>query len=369
MKRFYLIAMAIFSALSISAETSIQNTFFGCTLGKSTSKEVQTAMTAQGFKLLDTHINKKDSIFGVEVFEYNYEGQYNHKGKDFHSLRIGFWNDIFYSVLFKDSCLGICSDYADSVQIVQTNLERKYGSLDMDTITYTKENLEIATRCGMKVWSRQDKSTIVETILVSEGLVSKYKKFVCGYKDRKMSNNILKMQEQTFKRIQRASNPNYSENNKVYGVAGVKFGDDKETVRKIIAPKSEMLLNSDPHMLQYGRTNVGGSTYDGATFYFMQGKLSSVTLQQAFYSWKREEARMFYENIKSQYAMKYSNLEEFKDEYDEKICVCGAFIDGYDYPPIFISFKKALSKGGDMMYYVIVSYYEARMANIYNDEI
>lgn len=50
------------------------------------------------------------------------------------------------------------------------------------------------------------------------------------------------------------------------------------------------------------------------------------------------------------------------DEEDEKFCVCGAYADGYDYKPITISFEKSLSKGGDIMYYIIVSllWYEKR---------
>ena len=136
------------------------------------------------------------------------------------------------------------------------------------------------------------------------------------------------------------NDPNFSEENKVYGVAGVKFGDDREIVRKVIAAKSERLLDSDEHMLLYNRTNIGGCTYEGATFYFLQGKLVSATFQQPFYSWRKEEARMCYEGIKSQYANKYSNLKVLKDEYEEKVCACGAFIEGYDYPPYFYRIQK-----------------------------
>ena len=142
------------------------------------------------------------------------------------------------------------------------------------------------------------------------------------------------------------------------------------TVKRVIAPKSEKLTDSDSHTLTYYKTKIGGSTYDFATFYFMQGKgLVSVNLQNAFYSWKKEEAEMAYEGIISQFKRRYSNFQVRQDERDEKMCTCGAYIDGYDYPPIIITFQKSLSKGGDIMYYVMVSYYEMRKANLYDDEI
>ena len=78
---------------------------------------------------------------------------------------------------------------------------------------------------------------------------------------------------------------------------------------------------------------------------------------------------MAFEGVKSQYERRYTNFKVIKDEYEEKLAICGAYIDGYDYPPIVISFEKSLSKGGDIMYYVIVSYYGMRTDNIYDDEI
>ncbi len=373
MKRFYLIAMAIFSALSISAETSIQNTFFGCTLGKSTSQEVQAAMTAQGFKLLDSHTNKMDSFWGIEIFEYDYEGKYNHEGKEFSSLCISFWNDTFYSILLADSCLKNCSYYADTIQIVQTNLAQKYGSYEiMDTILHSKESIDIATSCGIKMWSRQDKSTIIETIFFSQD-----NKFLCEYNDRQMYNTIRTIRTDTMDKFNSAfldaifhrNDPNYSEENKVYGVAGVKFGDDKETVRRVITPKSERLLNSDTNTLEYYKTRFGGTTYQYATFCFIQGKLATAYFDQPFALWEKEAALMFLQSVKSQYEKKYSNMKTITDEDDEKIYACGAYIDDYNYLPIIIQFKKAMNNGNKIMYYIMVSYYQMRIKNLYNDEI
>lgn len=162
---------------------------------------------------------------------------------------------------------------------------------------------------------------------------------------------------------------NYAEKNKVYGVAGVKFGDSKQNVKNVILTKSKGISSEDSHCTTFYDVSVGGRIYDYATFYFSANQLVSVNLQDAFYSWRKEEALMQFENVKSQYERKYSNLTELKDEEDLKGYNCGAYIDGYDYKPILISFQKSLSKGGDIMYYVQVDYYNHRTDNLYDDEI
>jgi hypothetical protein len=58
-----------------------------------------------------------------------------------------------------------------------------------------------------------------------------------------------------------------------------------------------------------------------------------------------------------------------KDDDELKAYNCGAYIDGYDYLPILITFQKSLSRGGDIMYYVQVDYYIHRTDNLYDDEI
>lgn len=362
MKRFYLIAMAIFSAFSISAETSIQNTFFGCTLGKSTSKEVQAAMTAQGFKLLDkidSTIVEPNKSFEIKVSKYNYEGDYMHEEYFFQSVKVGFLNDTLFTIAMPDSC---SKDCISKCHKIQENLNKKYNNLEMADSTLLFQQIVDTETLGLKIWSRHDEHTMIMTASTDSA-------YVCTYSSKDVYYNLLRSSFSHFIDALYDNDPNFSEENKVYGVAGVKFGDDKETVRKTIAPKSVRFLRSDSRTLEFYKTKIGGITYDYTTFYFMQGKLVSVDLSMPFYSWQKEEALMFYEGIKSQYERRYSNLKVIKDEYDKKLCTCGAFIDGYDYPPIFISFKKSLSKGGDIMYYVGVSYYFARTEHLYDDEI
>ena len=362
MKRFYLFAMAMVSALSMLAETSVQNTFFGCTLGKSTSEEVQAAMISQGLNLLyrlDSTIVGENSSFGIQFSICEYEGNYNYEEQEFHSINVSFWNDTLFAITMRENCNENCFKYAERVQ---ANLDKRYGHLEVaDSTLLFKQMIDIPAFYGNKIWSRHDEHTMVVTFLSDSTFGCLYANGDAYYKLIILGMRQL---EEEFNNL-----PNYCEKNKVYGVAGVKYGDDRETVRRTIELKSDRLLDSDSHTLRYYKTTIGGITYDYATFYFAKGKLVSVDLQKPFFSWRKEEALMAFENIKSQYERKYSNLKMTTDKDEEKYCLCGAYIDGYDYPPIFISFQKSLSKGGDIMYYVGVSYYVARTEHLYDDEI
>lgn len=360
MKRFYLFAIAMFSVLSMLAETSVQNTFLGCTLGKSTTEEVQKAITAQGFKLQESI----DSIIHNDTYEihfsrYDYDGDYDHEGQTFHAIGVSFLNDTFFAILMQDSCNGNCIQYT---KIVQKKLNKKYGSLEVaDSTLLFKQITDSAEFLGVKTWSRHDEHTMVMTSS-SDSI------FGCSYISEDTYYNLLfsglRQLVDEFNNL-----PDYCEKNKVYGVAGVKFGDDRETVRRIIAPKSDRMLDSESNTLEYYKTIVGGTTYQYATFYFIQGRLAAAFFYQPFALWEKEEALMFLSSVKSQYEKKYSNMRTITDEDNEKLYACGAYIDDYNYLPIIIQFKKAINKGNKIMYYVIVSYYQMRTNNLYNDEI
>lgn len=364
MKRFSLFALAMFSALSISAETTIQNTFFGCTLGKSTISEVQSAMTSQGFTLLGETILFVDTIMQTKISEYIYEGDYNHEGHDFHSIGIRFLGDTLQTVAMYDTCTINCQKQTESLQ---ANLAREYSHLKTADSTLLLSIPNIAdSNNGLNTWSRYDGHNILN-ISQSDSI------FTCLYISNDVFQNYfnaaMKKMWEGLDSILNSDNPNYSEENKVYGVAGVKFGDSRETVRKVIGAKSEKLSDYDSHSLSYYKTQIGGTTYDFATFYFKQGKLVSVNLQKPFYSWRKEEALMFLENVKSQYERRYSNFRTMTDEEEAKIYLCGAYIDGYNYLPISISFEKSLSKGGNIIYYVTIDYYYMQRVSLYDDEI
>ena len=354
MKRLIFLIICTSITFSLFAENILPKDFLGLTLGKTSKNEVQSILESKGFELI-----AKEDVNETGA-QYQFRGTYKHEGVEFHTIITSFLSDTLFIFCPQDSCGEKVTELSS---ILQTNLEKKYGALEIADSTLLffllKDSVD---HYGVKTWSRMDEHTMLIS-MQSEA------KITCMYIDRDLYLNLMK---KGLMQLSEAISqlPDYSEENKVYGVGGVKFGDDMVAVRRVIASKSDRLSDSDSHTLTYYKTKIGGSTYDFASFYFIQGKgLVSVTLQNAFYSWRKEEAEMAYEGVISQFKRKYSNFKVRQDEVDDKMCTCGAYVDGYDYPPIIITFRKSLSKGGDIMYYVMVTYYEMRRSNMYDDEI
>jgi hypothetical protein len=161
----------------------------------------------------------------------------------------------------------------------------------------------------------------------------------------------------------------YAEENVVYSVGGVDFGESIDDVAYVISCKSSAILESNTHSLMYRNTEIGGHNYDYATFYFTSRRgLVSVKLQDVFKASEESKALRTFESVKSQYESKYTNMQQTKDEEDCQVYACGSYIDGYDYLPITISYMKS-TDDGDTKYYVLVEYYSARSKNLFNDEI
>lgn len=350
MKKVFFILIALFSISTIEADVIIATEFDGIVLGKSSRTEIQEILTSKGLIL---------SSEQTEVDEYGcsnvYKGVYIYEDMDFNEVYTRFVEDTIVSIVFKGYCDTACTEYGKSfverIHVRYNELACADSSLLVLSATNDAE--------GFKTWSRKDDESIVLTMQSDSACF-------CAYFAK---SKIFEMSmKQAFDKIKHLL-PDYAEENKVYGVAGVKFGDSKQAVKSVILYKSESLVDEDAHSIIFAKTRIGGATYDYATFYFSANQLVSVNLQDAFYSWRKEEALMQFENVKSQYERKYSNLTELKDEEDLKGYNCGAYIDGYDYKPILISFQKSLSKGGDIMYYVQVDYYNHRTDNLYDDEI
>ena len=344
MKRLFLLFSTVLIATSAIAETVIQNTFIGLKLGKASKTEVLNMLSLKGFEL--------QSDTGDT---YVYNGNWQIEGVPVNRVVASFLEDTLSMIAFgHKSCMNNC----DSLElIIETNIESKYGMLQSGDssffLTFYALKLDSLYK---KQWSRMDDKTTFLYAKSDSGYIT------CYLAERYIWNKLL----QTLNSL----SSDYAEENKVTGVAGVKFGDSKESVRRVILAKAQQLLESDAHSLNYYKVKIGGMTYDYATFYFTPNEgLIAVNMQCSFYSWRKEEALMAYENVISQYRRKYTNFKVVKDEFDEKSSVCGAFTDGYEYLPIYITFQKSLSKGGDMMYYVQVDYYLNRISNLYDDEI
>jgi hypothetical protein len=351
MKRMFFIAIALFTISTMVANITIPTNFDGIVLGYSTSKEVNEILLSKGLQFSTEEV---DSLL-PEVREATYKGEYIHEEMYFDDVVARYINDTVVQLNFIGYCDSACVDYAKSFI---EKVHSKYDALESaDSTLYVMKATENAE--GFTPWSREDEESIVLT-LQNDSMC------ICSYIAAKRLFGIgLYLALEKVKQ----TSPDYAEENKVYGVGGVKFGDSKAYVKSVMYSKSDRVLEEDAHSVLYSDVKIGGVTYDFARFYFSSDQLISVNLQSAFYSWRKEEALMKFESIKDQYGRKYSNLKELKNDDDLKGYNCGAFIDGYDYKPILISFQKLLSKGGDIMYYVQVDYYESRTDNLYDDEI
>lgn len=350
MKKVFFLLFALVTVSSMVAEVTIQTDFDGIVLGKSSRSEVGKFLTSKGLIL---------SVEQSEVDEYGssdvYEGVYLHEEMNFDCVVTRFVEDTIVSVCFKGFCDSACVEYGKPFI---EKMHSKYNTLESADSSMVVLSATSAAE-GFVTWSRRDKESVILTMQNDSSCFCAY------FAESKMFEIGIRQALDKIKYML----PDYAEENKVYGVGGVKFGDSKASVKSVILPKSDRVVNEDAHSITFGETTIGGVTYDFAIFYFSSNQLVAVNLQSAFYSWRKEEALMKFESIKSQYERKYTNLTLLKDEEELKGYNCGAYIDGYDYLPILISFQKSLSKGGDIMYYVQVDYYNHRIDNLYDDEI
>lgn len=352
MKRMFFIVVALFTISIMVANVTIQTNFDGIVLCQSTREEIKELFASKGFVLTKDTAN---NIKGLEVYVEKYSGAYQHEGMIFETIDLFYLDDTVNMITFEKK---YDTAYIENANNLLEKIHSKYNELENCDSSAFALNLAKDEE-GVKTWSRTDDQYMV---------ITQQNDSLCSCTYIAFNNFIYVSLRHALESIKKYD-INFAEENKVYGVGGVKFGDSKASVKSVILSKSERIVSEDAHSITFRDTKIGGVTYDFATFYFSSNQLISVNLQDAFDSWRKEEALMKFKSIKDQYGRKYSNLTELKDEEDLKGYQCGAFIDGYDYLPIIISFEKSLSRGGDIMYYVLVDYYDNRRESLYDDEI
>lgn len=351
MKRIHFLVTVLLVATTMVANITIQTEFDGIVLGQSSREEVRNILTSKGLEY-----SSEEST--IDDFGYSdvYEGVYSHEEMNFDMVVTRFVGDTLVTLSFNGFCDSVCNEYA---KFFIDKIHSKYNHLTIADSSLLVISAMIDLE-GFRSWSRRDGESVILTLQNDTSCTCVY--FA--------ENKLLAISLNKALELLMMSSPDYADENKVYGVAGVKFGDYRENVKRVILSKSEKISEEDSHSVTFNNAKIGGTTYDFATFYFAANKgLLSVNLQRYFNSWRKEEALMAFEGVQSQYGRKYSNLQMLKDKEDLKVYSCGSYIDGYDYLPIIISFQKALSVGGDIMYYVQVDYYLHRRDGLYDDEI
>lgn len=345
MKRLLLIFIMASIAVGMIAKNAIQDTFMGLKLGKSSQVEVQNVLSSQGFEL-------QTDTGGF----YLYHGNWQIEGVPVENVITRFLEDTLMMMVFAHACDYKCDSL---IHTIDANVEEKYGLLQSgDSSVFIKLFSLGMVALDMEQWSRMDEETSFMYAKSDSEYVFVY------LAENFIWNRLFK----SVSDIAKESTPDYAEENKVVGVAGVKFGDSRESVRSTILTKSEDIIESDSHHITFSKVKVGGLIYTYANFYFIEGKgLVSVNLAKAFSSWQEEEAKMFYKSVIAQYERKYTN---FKENDAGDYAFCGAYTTDYtNLLPIVIYRKKSLSRGGDIKYYVEVSYFIERLSGLYDDEI
>lgn len=346
-----LFIIAVFVAVSLSASEKIQDTYYGITIGQTTywdlfghsPKSVEDGWTTE---ISSSHekIVYKGKFLVDDIF--------------MHTLVVNLLNDTVYGLTFYDSSLNI-----DNAEFYSKWLKKEQDKYAQFTRTDTTEVDKMIPDEEKQYFQKTDGVLQVVAVLTGNGATLSFEN------PEKHKKAVKKEIDELFKGFGKTINPE----DIVKGVAGVKFGDNEETVRKVISRKSSAFLSDKDHCLTYLNTALGGTTFDYSNFYFKQGKgLVSVSMYKAFPTYKKKQAEEIYENIVSLYRGKYSNVREVNNEEDDKFTACGepdSQITDETTPPIWIKLEKSVSKGGDYMYYVKVDYYIANTLNLYNEDI
>ena len=346
MKRLFLLFSLVLS-LGLSAKVTIQSTFNGCTLGKSTQSEVLVQMLVSGADVVDydeSSITFKGAALTAD-------------GIEFGKCITTYIEDTLHSLLFVGN-----TDKISAVQVkaIKTMYEPLKRTAENDFMLQTSQKIlcEKWNIDSTHVWARGDEYfdlMIIEndTLICFDYQASQY------------------LQEYTKRKV-RATNVNYNETNAVKSVAGCEFGDTKQNVTAKFRSKTKDCIDVDAHSITYSGVSFGGHYFKRGTLYFKHDKFVACTFETEFYTWKYEEAKATYESICSQYNRKYTNGQTLSNDSDKMISFYGMLQSDYEdgtLPPIIISMKKGVSRGGDTYYYVTVSYFQERLKALYDDEI
>lgn len=346
MKRLFLLFSLVLS-LGLSAKVTIQSTFNGCTLGKSTQSEVKRKMALMGTILT----NQDESTITFEGTSLIADGI------GFDKCVATFVDDTLYSLTFMGDNSGIS---ANKIEIVKNKYEQLEETVNNSIM------LQISRKIFCEQWGVDSSFVFVRgddeyNIMIVENdtlLCFEYEAPQC----------LLRSTMRKF----RALIPDQDVANAVKSVAGCEFGDSKQNVTAKFRSKSQTLLSStDNEVIYYGVT-IGGTYFKRASLYFMNNKFVACLFDTEYDTWRKDKAITHYQNLCAQYGRKYSNGLNSDDDPENMKSYYGMLQSDYEdgtTTPIVITMKKGESRGGDTYYYVTVSYFMRRLQQLFDDEI
>lgn len=356
-KLFLLIVVAAMALMTINAMANknvISPTLYGMTVGETTTKG---KTFAQWDNLLQLGRNTK--LISISKSDQVYYGDFMVEGLHLSLMHIVFINDTVYKLSFYeksphvnswDACKNLSVRYAKFKDVVEP-LEPGNDSVIFFMKSDGKTSLFFSARPGY----------------ITYELSNEHFDEICSKKMAEDLNSFLTQK----------TGPNYDEKNKVTSIAGVRFGETRTNAINAFKQRGAFMKNEDK-MTYFSDVNFGGNTFSIATLYFQYDSrrydsvLAAAKFEKNFFEWRKEEARMMYETVASNFLQKYSNCTVIKDEEDSKMMVCGMLDDNYaegKLPPIIISLDLGVSRGGDKFYYVTISYFVQRMDSVATDDI
>lgn len=351
MKHFLTILLLAATTLAFGAE-KICTTYAHATLGETTRGELMTYYFKNG--------DYKTSLLTSSESSQTYHGDFVVDSLHFHTFVAEFYNDTVYRITFFESSLN-----SDNTQLYADFLRR-------EKIKY-KDLTAVDTSSFIQAIPEEERHIVWRTDGVSEVTV-----FDRGYEVSFEVHNKRLSSLAFYKSMENILNtPNNDPKNKVTGVAGLQFGDTKVKIENKLYGKWQKIV-VDEHSTMYNDVSVGGCLYNNFVLYYKYDEtqktqvLVSANLQKRFRTWQDKEAKEFYEMVCNIYKNKYSNFNVVKNEDEYKLAVCGMYTQDYkngEYPPIFITYEKSLSKGGDWYYFIVVNYFGMNVDNLYDDEI
>ena len=289
-----------------------------------------------------------------------YKGTFHYAGLEFQDLTVMYSNDTLERICFGCNFGSKNREYAN---IIKRHLKEKYDDLEnADSTMFAILSRNRFETDNIDTWSRKGGGMIVAAFSMSnynQCVFSIEPQYSIAYDSAQVHIKELKIYFASYDSV-----------NAVTAVAGIKFGDDIYTAKKILNNRStEVYLNGN--LLMAKNTNIGGVTYDYSDFTFHKEKgLFKVMFWKDYSFSARRAAELQYEAILKQYGSRYTNLKKHRDEEDNKLYSCGMYSSDYDYPPIFIMFRKEIDEvTGRTKYQIAVSYYIHKQDSIDNDEI
>lgn len=178
--------------------------------------------------------------------------------------------------------------------------------------------------------------------------------------------------------LKQGSSADYDEKNSVTSVAGCQFGTEATAAKDFFDRKFGNAYNSDNYTAHYMDINFIGQIFSSATIYFKynaqskKNEFCAIDFQKYYSTREYDAAKAKFDALRSIFSNKYTN-ERYIEHEGSKDLTCYYGMLNLDYSdtalPIRLTLEKSYSKGGELYYYVTISYYILNTINQYDDEI